>query len=75
MILYFGEKVRQIFLNQLINRARKFFTERHVFLILGIILLNLRVDASVTCTRGCWRKHTTSIHDVPECSLLITMPA
>lgn len=73
MILYFGEKVRQIFLNQLINRARKFFIERHVLLILGIILLNLRVDASVT--RGCWRKHTTSLHDVPECSLLITMPA
>lgn len=73
MILYFGEKVRQIFLNQLINRARKFFIERHVLLILGIILLNLRVDASVT--RGCWRKHTTSLHDVPECSLLITIPA
>lgn len=73
MILYFGEKVRQIFLNQLINRARKFFTERHDLLILVIILLNLRVDASVT--RGCWRKHTTSLHDVPECSLLITMPA
>lgn len=73
MILYFGEKVRQIFLNQLINRARKFFTERHDLLILVIILLNLRVDASVT--RGCWRKHTASLHDVPECSLLITVPA
>lgn len=28
MIFYFGEKVRQNFLNQLINRERKFFTER-----------------------------------------------